>query len=539
MKTTTRVSSTLVLVLLMSAALAVTSGCTVREYPMYEPQAVPRQVQPQTGSTTTAEGQPMQDQRPGMLLKPPVNVYTFTLTSPGKDLPGRYTRKEAENFLCTLAPNYIQASDVYRMTRTDYFVIEATKTLASRKKTALQQEITKWFETEVSVTSRGNITPLDKRTITLFFSEINRIIGKDKFIYIPNRPMANIIIETAPPNTATLDTGPIGETAILEDNLRVRLSIKNNSVQIDTYLVGIQSRGGRSGQVSFNPEEKKFAKTNRLVKIYLGNIMEPLTRHHSLVHEMLHAIGLPGHSPYPTSHLFPFPLDLKKRGLAQPLLSGFASTMVALLYRPEILPGMTVGEIIPLLETLNRKELTSSQSVIAYLKKKKQELAGRKQDLLARTNQSYTQRMHLYLNLDKLLHQEQYLLAELAEARADNRLDTRMVDRIALSPTLSVKLSRIQTALILLQNKKKSLVQEAQARPANAGNILGNIKICDEQIVVLNDLLAIAGDIASAEGKIEATKATQVQNQMETRMRRILRQLDFIDRQLEMLTQTL
>lgn len=523
MKKSTRVFSTLVLITAVSVILAVTTGCTVREYQMYEPKVTPVQIPSQADQ--------LQGKQPQSLLKPPVDIYTFNLTPSWEERPELYTRKEVENFLCTMAPHFIQASDVYRMARTSQFVIETTKTLLSRKEKALQQEITKWFEPEVSVTTRGNITPLDRRSVSFFFSEVNRIIGHDKFIYTHDLPVANIVIETAPPNTANRKTGPIGETAILEDNLRVRISIKNNKVQVDTYLVGLNLTGGRSGQVVFTPGEKKWAKTNRLVKIYLGNIIEPLTRHRSLVHEMLHAIGLPGHSPYPSSHLFPYPVDIKNRGLAQPLLSQFSAGMVALLYRPEMVPGMTVKDTAALLETLKRKELTTTRETIAYLQKKKQELAILKQDLLKETTQSYSQRMHLFLKLDKLLYREQHLLEELEEARADNRLDTRMVDRIAMSPSLSVKLSRIRTALILLKNKRNTLAR-------TEGKTSRGIKLCDEQIIVLNDLLKIAGKIAAAEAKIEASKAFRIQHQLETRMRRIVRQITFIDRQLDALQRT-
>jgi hypothetical protein len=458
-----------------------------------------------------------------------VEPYSFTL-APGKTArPDEYSRKEIESFLCAAIPNYIESTDVYKISRDDTYGVKAKHLSPKQKEELENREICKWFEETVTVTSRGNVTVLDKKSIGRFFDTVNQVIGKKKFVYKPGLEIANIVIVLASPDSTGEVQKYLGETSVLEDDLRVRLTLKNRKVQVETYKAGRGILLNRTQQIDYTPGEKEFMKENRLVKVYIRNILDPLRRHGALTHELLHATGLPGHSPYYESNLFPLAIKVPYSGLSGPVIAPLAGRMVEMLYRPEILAGMTIKKAGLVLTQLKHKNKTPKEQIIAFLAAEKKVLEKQKQDLLEEEKRNYEKRTAGYIKLDRLVRKERWFLEELEEIKVDNKISTKIVETMAAAPSLTVKLSLIRTEIILLKAQKRRLTEETSKA---AWKTRRQVKLIDEQLVVLNDLLKVAGEIDRVEKEIENTRLFKRKTEVETTLRRILRQLTCIERQL-------
>jgi len=494
---------------------------------------------------------------PASTVKKDNNEYTYTLSPAGGDKPGEYsyTRRELESFLCASVENYIRADEVYRDSAADHHFVKAKRgVIENQKKAAENHEINKWFEDKVTVTSRGNLTVVDIDTTKTFLEKINDIIGLEKFVYKPRLKAANIVVEIAPPHNSLIPSGTetgdmkvysnMGEASLLKDNLRVRLSINNTEIQMDTYNAGSGTLIQAPGKIQLTPDEMEFRKNNRIVKIYLENILDPGVRRRSITHELLHTIGFTGHSPYYDSNLFPLPVEAYNDPIFNgttkpPIITPLAERMVEMLYRPEILPGMTVKEAADVLIHLKQKDKTTTDEIISYLLNRRTVLQERKKKLLDRGTRNFDQSSSLPIAPDKWVSKEAYLLEELQEIKTDNKLDPKIIKEIKEAKPLVVKLTRIRRELILLENRKRKL--SALAAETGTGkkawNLRRQIKNCKEEIVVLTDIFKVAKEIAAGERKIENTPALQTKTQIENKLRRILRQLLCIEKELAALSQ--
>lgn len=469
--------------------------------------------------------------------------YTYTL-SPGKPAdPDKYgyTRRESESFLCASVENYIRSEEVYQAGGKDTYFIKAKTIFKNQKKVAQNFEINKWFEDEVTVTSRGNVTVVDIETIKEFYEKINHITGEKKFVYKPGLKAANIVVELAPPDkSGSMEIDRyMGATSLLEDNLRVRLSILDTKIHIETYKAGSGVFKPDPGLVKLNPDEMEFRKNNRIVKVYIKTILDPVIRKRSIIHELLHTLGFTGHSPYYDSNLFPLPVRAYKgsllRGIRKTrLITKLAERMVEILYRPEILPGMTIAEAAAVLPHLKSKEKTTKDELIAYLLNRTKVLEKKKKELAGQGQITYDRRMNLYIELDKLVNKQKYLLEELAEIKTDNKLDAKIVKEIEAAGSLVAKLTRIRREIILLENKKRKLAEETGSGK-KPWKVQKQIDGWQEEIVVLKDISAVAREIAVKEREIENSRAFPVKNKIENKLRRVLRQLLCVNKELEKL----
>jgi hypothetical protein len=440
-------------------------------------------------------------------------IYTYTLSPPKVDRADEYTRKVIESFLCACIPDYIRSENTYKVATDGHYIVKADSVITDQTEQAENHEIRKWFEDKVTVTSKGNVTVLDNKLIRRFFKRINRVIGRKKFFYNPGLEAANIVIELEPPDDSETIPKYLGETTLLDDNLMVRLTINNTKVQVQTFKAGVGKLINKSRRIRFTAGEKEFMKESRLVKVHIENVLDPMVRYNSLVHELFHALGFPGHSPYYESNLFPFPVRA---------YSGQTG---------EILAGMSVKEAGEVLSPLKHKDKTAKGEIIAYLLDKKKRLSVQKKVLLEEGKRNFDKRMTLYIELDKWVRKEQWFLEELKEIKVDYRIDTKVVEKIRDGASSVEKLTRIRTELILLESTKRRLLAEGKKVGRIPRRIRRQIRLCDEQIVVLKDLMKVVREIAKVEQRIEASDAFKRTAQIEEAMRRVLRQLSGIERE--------
>jgi hypothetical protein len=272
----------------------------------------------------------------------------------------------------------------------------------------------------------------------------------------------------------------------------------------------------------------------------MKNILDPHTRYYAFIHELFHSIGFPGHSPYHESYLFPLPVRVINGPLPifesdSPIFTGLGKCMVEILYRPEILPGMSIKEAGEVLSRLKRIDKTPKNKIISYLLERKNRLENEKKTIIEKEGINYNQRMKKYIELDQLVVKEQEYLEELEEIRADYRLNAQVVQDIRAADSIMAKLVRIRRELILVQSLKKGWsgnLGELKNRES-ASKARSEVKRLGEEIVVLNDLLKVEDKIAVLEKNILTAGSTPGQEQVNDELRRIIRQLYTIDSELK------
>ncbi len=168
-------------------------------------------------------------------------------------------------------------------------------------------------------------------------------------------------------------------------------------------------------------------------------------------------------------------------------------------------------------------------SLSTYLLNRRKELEAQKKVLLEDGKKNFDERMVLYIELDKWVRKEQWFLEELKEIKVDYRIDTKVVKKIREADSSVEKLSRLRTELILLESTKRRLLAEGKKAGRMSQRIRRQIRLCDEQIVVLNDLMKVVREIARVEEQIETARAFKRKAQIEEAVRRVLRQLSCIE----------
>ncbi len=473
-------------------------------------------------------------------------IYTYTLSLPvpesNKEVRNTYDRTVVESFLCSQVDNFIRSEELLSLpatesTPTQYFTRRKINA-GNQIKQAYDAVIHKWFEDKVTVTCRGNLTILDINVIRNFYKKVNQLIGNEKFEFKPNRETANIIIEIAPPDNSDMIHKYLGETTILNDNLRTRIGIKDTNIEIDQYKSGIGEFINYARSITFTPAEKKFRKENRLVKSRIMNVLDPQIRHFTLVHELFHTLGFSGHSPYPESYLFPVPAKSYKdsfRGLllGSKLMTPMAEQMTKILYRPEVLPGMSVKEAAVLLTKLNQDD--GKEAALCYFKSIQPQLLERKQHILQQAKENYDRRMAIYIEIAKLERKELDLLAELEEIRTYKKDSLDIIAEIKTTKSLVGRLGRIRREVILIQNNKKKFQAQLKDRTKSKSEhyrLRKKIKLCDEELVVLNDILNTQEASAAEERKITQVRSGDNRSVLEKKLQHVVRQLSIVNKQL-------
>ncbi|MCP5107647.1 MAG: hypothetical protein GY950_29940 [bacterium] len=486
-----------------------------------------------------------------------IRSYEYTLSPPKNDLPGRYTRKEIESFLAASAFGFITRDDVYQGTKPTVLLIKYKNTkkymtvpwyitkykelTAKKRKEILNLEINKWFEKKVTVVCKGNPTPEDLETVTYFFNEVNGIIGEEKFVREDGADAGNIVIEfsgTAPPgNVETY----IGESACLEDNLRVIFYPVSNRMVIDTYKAGSGLLVSRSQLITFTPAEMAYRKKHRLIKISITNIVNPIIRRLVVFHELSHAVGLSGHSPYPGSNVFPLPTPVrfikdKREGEVvvrndRTAFSGLARRMVEILYRPEILPGMTIKEAGEVLTPIKHLDITPIVEITAYLEKRKKVLEEQKKTLLDRAKVNFDRRNAIHRLLTELEDEKEKITKEV---KKENKLDKEATKNKNEAEIIRLNGNRVETLLRALEagaaalEGKQGSTRKLKALKKKIMLRKEDLEIYDQ---IVNDIETNKKRVAQLEA--EEKNINKEEDDMTTTLRRIVRQLKTIEAEIK------
>ena len=454
---------------------------------------------------------------------PPKDIYTFTLSPEKADSPDEYSRREIESLLCSLVLDYITTNDAFMDKATRKCFVFSRPAESNQKKWAENAVITKWFEERVTVTTRGLIAPVDNETVLSFCNTVNKIIGKEKFIFTPGLPLANITVEFVAPVNDDAKNKLLGETTTLDDNLEVRLTYQNPNVLLETYKSQYVMRNSDLQSARFTAEEIQFRNQNRMAKIKLVEIKNPLTRYIAIIHELLHTLGMPGHSPYSESNLFPYTItNPDMTALPETVLPPLAEKMIEMLYRPEILPGMKVKEVAAVLSHMKRIPL-QNDSLKSFLMEKSRQILREKASLMDDVKKLFESKTSYYIDLDKQIRLLDTLIAELA--RIDTKLALKFKQFDPLTMNLAEKQNEIHLLSIHLNSRKRSL---SDCSPSN-WKTRKEISRIDRLMELYSRLIEGLSTIESTRQKIDGPVYKKKQDEIEAEMKRIVRQSEYVN----------
>lgn len=489
--------------------------------------------------------------------KPEIRSYEFTLsleTIPENPLWPFYSRREVESFLCAAAPGFIELSDVYTgqsrpYLTTDGYLLTKQKGMLHRffirykevdqkqRKILESREINKWFEEPVTLICKGHPTARDINTITYFIDTVNQIIGREKFVYTGDGDVGNIIVEFSGGEELRDGMGPvdyIGESACLADPMRVAFYKENNKMKFHQYRVSFKGVSDTAVFVKYSPAEEAFGKKNRIIKIHIANVMDRNIRDMVLIHELFHSLGICGHSPYIDSNLFPLPIpigDLESISrlpseMGKKKISPLTRRMIEMLYRPEILPGMSLKEAGQVLAHLKHREKTSAGEIEAFLEQRKRVLETKKTTLLEKARQRLERREEMHGILFRLDAKKEKLQKEV---KKENKLAENLVKDMGPAMILRMNIGLVKGKLNQLeqQRNKKTKVK----------NLERQIVLRKEDIQVLSDILAEVLEIETRTRQLKREEKIMdvVDEAINQKLRLVTRQLSAIDQEMERL----
>ena len=461
-------------------------------------------------------------------------LYEFTLSTekPEGTPQDEYSRREIESFLCAFAPGFIETDDVYKAppnpkpeftVKEENVIIPAYaakyKEIDEKQKETLENlEITKWFEERVTYVIKGHAAPEDTAVVNLFFHTLNTIMGKIKFIHEQAGEVGNIVIEfqeAPPPNDPA---AYMGESVRLDDNLRTLFYMVNKQMKVDTYKVQYGKLRSKTQAIRYSAAEKAFREKNRIVKLYITAVPDASTKKTVILHELLHAVGFNGHSPYTDSNLFPLPVAVKnEKGAVQGIFSALTGRMLEILYRPEMLPTMTIKEARDLLSHLKVREKTPPEWTAAYLRETKKNLEKEKETILDGARAMFERRDEIIRLLNKLDMQKEKLLKEL---KKENKLAAEIVKDKSYTEIIRLNREAVEQQLALLVNDNTRAKQMAQRKE--------DLEVWD----------AIKGDFCinekrKTELETEEKNMFEQEEEINERLRKIVRRLKTIESELK------
>lgn len=515
-----------------------------------------------SGASNTLPGD-VSNQRAPLLVdtdtdKLPVNSYVFTLSKGKVNKTGEYTRKEIESFLCANSFSYINTADLFRK-KSDYAYIDnkvtvrkgvrlgyrvvpryylKPKTLTEDAKEAyLDNEISKWFEETVTVKCKGKFNHHDLNTTIKFFEQVNKVVGYKKFVFDLKATVTNIVVEfsaDAPPRD---HLALAGRAIILSDTLRVLFYQEKDDIKVETSRAVSDLLSNNSRMLRYTPEEMAFRKTNRLVKIYMTNVRSQQIRSLVLLHELLHAIGFSGHSPYAESYLYPVPMpvsntvghDISTQELLNNPLSTHALRLVEMLYRPEILPGMTLKEAGQVLAGLKLKSLTSNESALSFLVNQKIQLEQKRSDLLERTRFQIRRKPIIHRLLYELGGTRELLREEVLEK--ENKLPPHQTKGKSLIKIIALNRQLVRQRLSEVESQIKRLKTTSDVKSGpQIRRLKRQVQLRKEDIGIWDKLDKEYRETLTTMRKLESEELRINDNDemvMKT-LRRIIRQLSSI-----------
>ena len=300
----------------------------------------------------------------------------------------RYLKSAIRYFQYAMIPGMVKT------TETDKFFIEF-KDVDRLSPTDLDKiEVHKWFEPEVIVTCRGKYSGRDIFTVKKFFKRLNKIIRQNRFVYKSDAKLANIVIEFVDRALSNLNRDLLGATMSLEDRLRVYFYKETDRIEIRTHYTRPNLHSYLTRNIRLTAAETEFVKENRLVKVYISNSLAPSLRKQTINHELFHAIGFPGHSPSGSSILYPMSgqfISYSGSVSSRRQISKLDLQLLEMLYRPDVLPSMTLREVSEYLATARSGVQLDQEQLNRYLTKKKIELLSEQTRLLSKSDLSFSQ----------------------------------------------------------------------------------------------------------------------------------------------------
>jgi len=462
--------------------------------------------------------------------------------------PDSYSRREIESFLCASIPEFIYPGDVYMehgglmlpgpgegrwyIKRGDFYnrYYVKNKTVTPEQKHLMEnREINKWFEEKVTLVCTGYPSSVDIDTVTHFLDTVNRSMGRELFVYTEGADVGNLVVEFSNEPAPTDPMEFIGESACLRDKMRVVFYNQNDKMKIETYNADFGGVDSDAVFIKYTAREKAFGKENRILKIHISNIEDRKSRDMVITHELFHALGFCGHSPYVDSNLFPLPIpvsDLRSSSDTSPLplnvnISNTARRMMEMLYRPEILPGMSIKEAGEILSRLKTREKTTPEEIKSFLVAEKTKLEKEKETILEQCRPRTQQRETIYQAYFKLDEKKEKLLKEV---KKENKLDPDLVKGKSMSMILRLNIG-------LVKGKLKRL----EARDGKTDKTLARkIFLGKEDLEVLGEIL---DEVLECENQTRQLKRRErfldiTENSIDEQLRRIVRQLTAVDREL-------
>lgn len=485
--------------------------------------------------------------------EPKSPYYEFVLSpevNAGVPDPDYYSRREIESFLCTFAPEFISLGDVYTEHSrlpfesvgegrwyikkngiyNRYFV--KNKTVTPGKRQLLENhEINKWFEEKVTVVCTGYPSSVDIETVTHLLDVVNRSVGRELFVYTEGAEVGNLVVEFSNEPAPTDPMEFIGESACLQDQMRVVFYRQNDNMKIETYKADFGGAGSNALFIRYTPREKEFAVDNRILKVHISNIEDRESRDMVIIHELFHALGCCGHSPYVDSNLFPLPIpvsDLRLSSDSMPLslnvkISNTARRMMEMMYRPEILPGMSIKEAGEVLARLKTREKTTQDEIKSFLTSEKIKLEKEKEALLEEARPRTIRREAIHQAHFRLDAKKEKLLKEVNK---ENKLDKILVKGKSMSVILRLNIGIVKGRLKRLEERAGELKGRKDSG-RETKRLARRIFLRKEDLDVLGEILDEALDYEKQTRQLKREERIMdfKDNSINIRLRRIVRKL--------------
>ncbi len=433
--------------------------------------------------------------------------YTFHFTDP--EYKNKKQRIIIENFLCSMIPDLINYNNIDKKKALAPVIEDREALLASTS-------IDKWYENRVSWKLSGNFSAGDLDTVKTFFKKLNSSVGYKQFVHEQKAEVANIVIHFNSEDEKFLYYSTSGESSLPGSLWVVKLKYVKGRVKWDRIPTRFRGDFKEYSSIRYSKKELKFAQSERVVKIVIGSSKRiPFNspgRKRTIIHELLHGTGFQGHSPYYKCALFPTGFVSKKHD------EKLTTSLMKSLYRPDILPGMTLSEAK---EVLSSPFNSKPEEFLNFLKEKKNSLTRENKELVENALPYLKKEFRELIKLGKLENRENYFYDELREVHEDQKISPLLINIIASSENLRKKLGLTMAERLKVERK----IEAAKTRGDRKAVIL-----LKDRLLVLKDLPRAIVNTHSMRVRIEKLRSegTPIFN-IEKKLQNNLIQLDYIN----------
>jgi hypothetical protein len=207
--------------------------------------------------------------------------------------------------------------------------------------------------------------------------------------------------------------------------------------------------------------------------------------------------------------------------------------MVEILYRPEILPAMSIKEAGEVLTHLKYREKTTSLEIKAFLAQKKKVLENRKTALLKKARPQVERREEIDGILIRLYEKREKLSKEVEK---ENKLDEILTKGKSTAVILQINIGLLKYKLERLEEQVNGL-RDQKNPPKKLKKIGRQIALWKEDQEVLIEIL---GEVKKNENRIRQLQKEEkiidfADDAINRQLRRIVRQLGVIDEEMAFL----